>query len=146
MINRKRLYGCGVLLALVALTACAKKEPVAAPEAAAEEETHARTEFTQRVENFFEYVPLKVNKASIFRIHLTDLSDGSPVSQAQVTLTVRQSGSSQPAAEVTAKIGKVTGIYVAELTLKQAGNYDIEFHIKNDKLDERLPLTGFKTE
>ena len=144
MINRKQLYS-SVVLMLVLLGACSSKEPAAAS-APAEEETLSRTEFTERVENYFEYVPLKVSKASIFRIHLTDLSDGTPVSQAQVTLTARQPGSSQPAAEATAKIGKVTGIYVAELTLKQAGSYDIEFHIKNDKLDERMPLVGFKTE
>jgi hypothetical protein len=144
MINRERLHGCVVLL-LVFLGACAKSEPAAAPKPA-EEETLSRTEFTERIENFFEYVPLKVNQASIFRIHLTDLSDGTPVSQAHVTLTARQPGSSQPAAEATAKVGKVTGIYVAELTLKQVGSYDIEFHIKNDKIDERMPLAGFKTE
>src|SRR5262245_19181204 len=52
----------------------------------------ARTEFTDRVENFFEYEPLHAGKASQFRIHLTDLSDGSPVEKAQVSLTVRQPG------------------------------------------------------
>ncbi len=48
--------------------------------------------------------------------------------------------------EIVAKVGKVTGIYVAEVTVAQAGSYDIEFHIKNGKLDERLPLTDFKVE
>jgi hypothetical protein len=143
MMKLKQLHSCVALL-LVLLCGCAKNEPAAAP--AAEEETLARTEFTQRIENFFEYVPLKANKPSVFRIHLTDLSDGSPVANAQVTLTARRAGSTETASEMTAKVGKVTGIYVAELTLKQAGAYDIEFHVKNDKLDERLPLTGFKTE
>ena len=143
MVKLKRLQGCVALL-LALLCGCAQKEPVVAPPA--EEETLARTEFTQRVENFFEYVPLKANKPSLFRIHLTDLSDGTPVSQAEVTLVARSAGSSQSVAETTAKIGKVTGIYVAELTIKQPGDYDLEFHIKNDKLDERMPLSGFKTE
>ena len=143
MTKRLRPFG-GLVLLLVLMSACAKKEAPAAPEP--EEETYSRTEFTERIENFFEYVPLKPNKASIFRIHLTDLSDGTPVSQANVTLTARQQGSDQTAAESIAKIGKVTGIYVAELTLKQPGSYDIVFHIKNDKLDDRLSLGGFKTE
>jgi len=40
----------------------------------------------------------------------------------------------------------VTGIYVAELTVPNPGTYDIEFRIKNAKLDERIPLTDFKVE
>jgi hypothetical protein len=43
-------------------------------------------------------------------------------------------------------VGKVTGIYVANLTLPAAGAYEIEFHIKNAKLDERLSLSGFQVE
>ena len=49
-------------------------------------------------------------------------------------------------AQTKAKIGKVTGIYVAELSIAQKGDYDIEFHVKNSKIDERMPLTGFKVE
>jgi hypothetical protein len=45
-----------------------------------------------------------------------------------------------------ARVGKVTGIYVADVAIPQRGAYDIEFHIKNNKLDERLPLTDFKVE
>jgi hypothetical protein len=43
-------------------------------------------------------------------------------------------------------VGKVAGIYVAELTIPRSGEYDIEFHIKNDKLDERMPVSDFKVE
>ena len=145
MLNFNWPYGCaGMLLVSIALFGCERRQPT--PEAKPEEETLARTEFTQRIENFFEYVPLKAGKPSFFRIHLTDLSDGTPVGNATVTLTARSSGASQPVAETTAKVGKVTGIYVAELTITQPGQYDIEFHIKNDKIDERMPLAGFRTE
>lgn len=144
MVKFNRLYGCVAVL-LVALCGC-KQQQQPAPAAVAEEETLARTEFTERVENFFEYVPFKANKPSVFRIHLTDLSDGTPLEKAEVTLVARSAGSSQPAAETTAKIGKVNGIYVAELTIKQPGTYDIEFHIKNARVDERLPLKDFKVE
>lgn len=115
-------------------------------EAEHEEEAIARTEFTGRIENFFEYAPLRAGKASQFRIHLTDLSDGAPVEQADVTLTVRAQGSTAQVAQTKARIGKVTGIYVADVALPNRGDYDIEFHVKNAKLDERLPLTGFKVE
>jgi hypothetical protein len=113
--------------------------------AAAEEEAIARTEFTDRIENFFEYEPLKAGKPSQFRIHLTDLSDGSPVEKADVTMRVVSRRSGQ-LSEVAAKVGKVNGIYVAELQLPDKGTYDIEFRIKNAKVDERLPLKDFEVE
>jgi hypothetical protein len=110
------------------------------------EEAIARTEFTARIENFFEYGPLKAGKPSQFRIHLTDLSDGAPVEQAEVTLSVRAKSGAAEVARTKAKIGKVTGIYVAEVSVAQKGDYDIEFHVKNSKIDERMPLTDFKVE
>ncbi len=54
-----------------------------------EEEALSRTEFTERIENFFEHDPLKAGKPSQFLIHLTDLSDGTPVEKAEVTLVTR---------------------------------------------------------
>jgi hypothetical protein len=72
--------------------------------------------------------------------------DGAPVEKAQVSLTVRRKGAAEAVAETVAKVGKVTGIYVAELNILQSGEYDIEFHIKNAKVDERLALTDFKVE
>ena len=111
-----------------------------------EPQASSRTEFTQRVENYFEYEPLRSGKASQVRIHLTDLSDGSPVEKAEVKLIVKPKGSSKPVVETTSRVGKVTGIYVAELTVPKAGEYDIEFHIKNAKLDERMPVSNFKVE
>ena len=62
----------------------------AAKPEAAEEEALSRTEFTDRIENFFEYSPLKVGVQSQFLIHLTDLSDGTPVEKADVTLKIRK--------------------------------------------------------
>ncbi len=105
-----------------------------------------RTEFTDRLENYFEYEPLRAGKSSPFRIHLTDLSDGAPVEKADVTLTVRPKGGGEAVAETIARVGKVTGIYVADLSVPRAGDYDIEFRIKNQKLDERLSLRDFRVE
>lgn len=119
----------------------------AKPQAEAEEEEAvSRTEFTERIENFFEYEPLKVGKPSQFLIHLTDLSDGSPVEKAEVMLSVRDKSSKAEVAQAKAKIGKVTGIYVAEVSVAQKGDYGIDFHVKNSKLDERMSLTDFKVE
>jgi 5-hydroxyisourate hydrolase-like protein (transthyretin family) len=110
------------------------------------EEPLSRTEFTERIENFFEYKSLKAGRPSQFLIHITDLSDGSPVEKAEVRLSVRDKGNKAEVAKAKAKIGKVTGIYVAELSIAQKGDYDIEFHVKSSKLDELMSLTDFKVE
>lgn len=132
-----------ILLVAVALFASCKARQQ--PQAAHEEGALARTEFTDRVENYFEYEPLKAGKPSQFLIHLTDLSDGTPIEKADVTLITRSKGGSE-VMQTKARIGKVTGIYVADVAIPSSGNYDIEFHIKNSKVDERLALTDFKVE
>lgn len=136
----RRWAALGVAI-ITLLAACGRPEP---PQVKEDAETIARTEFTDRIENFFEYDPLVPGQPSRFLIHLTDLSDGSPVEQAEVTVTVRASGGGQPA-EVKARVGRVTGIYAAEITMPGAGAYDLEFRVRNAKLDERMTLTGFAT-
>jgi hypothetical protein len=138
-----------LLLVLVTMVGCSgthSKDAAASAQASAEPETLSRTEFTDRVENYFEYEPLHAGKPSPVRIHLTDLSDGSPVEKAEVSLTVRPKGGSDTVVRTTARVGKVTGIYVADLNVPRSGQYDVEFRIKNEKLDERLPLSDFKVE
>jgi hypothetical protein len=44
----------------------------------------SRTEFTELIENFFEYEPLKAGRVSGFRIHLTNLVEGMPVAGADI--------------------------------------------------------------
>ena len=148
MINSRKAVALLLLHAtLFTALGCKAKPPTAehvAPEA--EPEAIARTEFTKRVENFFEYEVLHAGKPSQVRIHLTDLSDGSPVEQAVVSTTIRRAGGGDPVVQTTAKVGKVTGIYVAEWNIPQAGNYDVEFHIKNARIDEHLSLRDFKVE
>ncbi len=132
-----------LLLALVCISlgSCSSQNETAGQH---EEETLSRTEFTRRIENFFEHEPLKAGKSSQFLIHLTDLTDGSPVEKAEVTLTMRAKGGRQQVGQTTARVGKVTGIYVADVTILRPGGYDIEFNVRNSKLNERLPLSGFQ--
>jgi len=110
-----------------------------------EEEALSRTEFTERIENFFEHDRLKAGKPSQFLIHLTDLSDGTPVEKAEVTLITRAKDGRE-VMQTKARVGKVTGIYVADVSIPNRGDYDIEFQVKNAKLDERMPLKDFKVE
>ncbi len=129
-------------LLLSAAAACGSRPSAKAEH---EEEALARTEFTNRIENFFEYEPLHAGKPSQFLIHLTDLSDGTPVERAEVMLVTRAKGGAE-VAQTKARVGKVTGIYVADVSIPGAGEYDIEFRVRNEKIDERLPLTDFKVE
>jgi hypothetical protein len=131
--------GCAAML-LVVLAAC-RRDPAAEHPPV---ETIARTEFTERIENFFEYEPLTPGKASAFLIHLTDLSDGAPVEKADVTVTVRPEAAG-PEIHTKAKVGRVTGIYVAEVTVPAPGRYSVMFHVKTATLDERMVLADFST-
>jgi hypothetical protein len=121
---------------------CSRTQPAAEEH---EEEALSRTEFTERIENFFEHGPLKAGKSSQFLIHLTDLSDGTPVEKAEVTLVTRAKDGSE-VMQTKARVGKVTGIYVADVSIPNRGDYNIEFHVKNAKLDERMSLKDFKVE
>lgn len=129
---------------LILFTACSGPAPE--PEHEEEVEALARTEFTDRLENFFEYAPLRAGKASQFLIHLTDLSSGAAVERAEVTLTVHPPGGGETILRTAARAGRVSGIYVADVSIPKAGAYDIEFRIKNSKLDERMSLADFKVE
>lgn len=131
-----------VLAIFLVQVGCTRTQPVAEKH---EEESLSRTEFTERIENFFEHDPLKAGKPSQFLIHLTDLSDGTPVEKAGVTLITRAKDGSE-VMQTKARVGKVTGIYVAEVSILNRGDYDIEFQVKNAKLDERMPLKDFKVE
>ena len=136
----------GLLAVFVVFAACGGSKPAAeAKPEGEEEEALARTEFTDRIENFFEYDPLKAGKPSQFLILITDLTDGTPIEKADVTLKIKNKSGAE-IETVKARIGKVTGIYVADVAIASPGDYDIEFHIKNPKLDERLPLKDFKVE
>jgi hypothetical protein len=140
--SRYRLLTLTVIVLAFGSAGCSKSDQSPGE---AEEEAIARTEFTDRIENFFEYDPLKAGKESQFLIHLTDLTDGSPVEKADVLLTVRKQGGAE-VAQIKARVGKVTGIYVADVAIPGAGGYDIEFHVKNQKIDERMQLTDFEVE
>lgn len=139
---RRSVWILSLLLTAVALSACSSAPK---QEAEHEEEALSRTEFTERIENFFEHDPLKAGKPSQFLIHLTDLTDGTPVEKAEVTLVTRTKDGGE-VMQTKARVGKVTGIYVADVSIPNRGDYDIEFQVKNEKLDERMPLKDFKVE
>lgn len=111
------------------------------------QETHetadplTRTEFTDLIENFFEYEPLQAGRVSRFRIHLTDLAEGTPVASADVSLKLLSG--SKPVAEARARPGSVAGIYLTELTPSAPGAFDLELQVKTEALDETMRISGF---
>ena len=107
------------------------------------EEPIARTEFSEELLNFFEFAPLKPQQKSSFLIHLTELKTGEPVAQADVKLIIK-GANGQELDTVQAKVGRVTGIYVAAVTIPDAGTYGIDFIVKNDKLQDTMALRGFE--
>lgn len=137
-----RSLACALLACAVIVAAACGRGGSAARTAQVEPERLARTEFTERIENFFEHDPLTPGKPSAFLIHLTDLADGSPIEKAQVTLAVRAAGGGAPV-QVTARVGRVTGIYITEVTVPSPGTYAIDFHVRSTKVDERMTLDGF---
>lgn len=141
VVRRRVVWICCAFAIVAFAVACRRGEPTASTQGS---ETLARTEFTERIENFFEYQPLTAGKPSAFLIHLTDLSDGAPVEKADVTLIVRREREGR-GIETKAKVGRVTGIYVAEVTVPSPGRYSIEFRVKNAKLDEHMVLDDFTT-
>ena len=133
-----------LLLSVLTASGCT---PSAEPEAVeVEEDVLARTEFTDRIENFFEYTPLVAGEGSEFLIHLTDLADGSPIFEGEVDLTIRSEGSGTEVLSVRALVGRVTGIYVAEIAIPQAGVYEIQFDVRAGDINETMRLGGFEVQ
>lgn len=128
-----------LFLALALAAGCGSGE-----EALPSAEPLSRTEFTGVIENFFEYEPLHAGRASQFRIHLTDLAEGTPVAGADITLKLLSG--SKPVAEARARPGSVAGIYLADLTPSTPGVVDLEFQVRTESLDEAMRLSGFSVE
>ena len=133
-----------LFLSGLAVSGCSAPAEVEVAEV--EVEALARTEFTDRIENFFEYTPLVAGEPSEFLIHLTDLSDGSPVFEGEIDLSVIASGSGAEVVSMRALVGRVTGIYVAEVAIPQPGTYEIQFDVRAGDIDETMTVGGFEVD
>lgn len=139
-----RLIACrpvrALFLALALAAGCGSVGEEALPSA----EPLSRTEFTDLIENFFEYEPLQAGRPSRFRIHLTELAEGTPVAGADVALKLL--AGSKAIAEARAQPGSVAGIYLAELTPSAAGAFDVVFQVRTEALDETMRVPGFSVQ
>ncbi len=102
------------------------------------EESHSFTVWTDNTEAFVEITPVFAGEAAEAIIHLTQLSDYSPISDATVTLGFF--GDHREPQRVLADEHVRPGIVVGHFSLPTAGVYQVELEYSTDALSERLPL------
>jgi hypothetical protein len=143
--NRAAVLPALVLLAASICSACSRASSntlaVEKPEGA----RLSKTVFTEKLGAYLVYTPLKTDKPSDFALHLTDLDEGTPVANAEVTLNLR-SKSNQAATTFNAQASETTGVYTSQVALPKAGEYYVEFQINHPKFSGRLTMTDFDVE
>ena len=122
---------CALLALLTSFAACRSAPP---PEAAAAEDppAHAVTTFTDRTELFMEYPPLVAGEQARFAIHLTDLSDFSPLREGRVV--VRFEGDTIQRFEVEGP--STPGIFGVDVTVPSARRYQVAVELHSDRLTD----------
>ena len=96
------------------------------------------TIWTKNVELFMEYGPLVKDEESEFLVHLTDLSDFTPIIEGQVILETTTPSGKSLHASVRSPIRP--GIFKIMLTLSESGTYKIYMFIKGPNINETLSL------
>ena len=111
-------------------------------EAATSEEEHAHggtavTRWTEDTELFFEYPPMTAgNQSEPWAIHLTRLSDFSPVTEGTLTLAFRGPGGTVYTTRSEAPVR--SGIYTPTPRLPQPGTYELVIDVDGPQLQDRI--------
>lgn len=127
------------LLAAALLSACSGGAP---PPGTEEEHEHAGTavtRWTEKSELFFEYKPMVANtEGAPWAIHLTRLSDFSPVTEGTLTLAFR----AEDGTVVTTRSDAPArpGIYTPVPLLSAPGTYELDMVIEGNQLSDRIPV------
>ncbi|WP_440998520.1 efflux RND transporter periplasmic adaptor subunit [Fodinibius sp. SL11] len=87
----------------------------------------AVTQWTDETELFMEYPEIIVGQQATFAVHLTRLSDFSPIANSEVYFTFRSDNGAEVSVEETEV--QVPGIYGPDVTFYQAGRYDLTIEI-----------------
>ncbi|MCP3978495.1 MAG: efflux RND transporter periplasmic adaptor subunit [bacterium] len=132
---------CTILIALAlgGLAACHRHDHVHddAGATAVERPTVAVTSFTEQTELFMEYPVFMAGETGRTAIHVTRLSDFSPLSEGEVVVTLRsdagvgyefRDGASRP------------GIFGVDLAMKEPGTYEMSLRVEAPDLDDRHEL------
>jgi membrane fusion protein, heavy metal efflux system len=122
---------CVLLALMTSMAACRGAQPPA-PAEADEPPTHAVTTWTEKTELFMEYPPLVAGEQARFAIHLTDLSDFSPLREGRVV--VRFEGDTIHRFEVDAP--STPGIFGVDVTVPAARRYQVAVELHGTLGDE----------
>ncbi|MDR8393159.1 efflux RND transporter periplasmic adaptor subunit [Aliifodinibius sp. S!AR15-10] len=103
------------------------QEAASESEGVQREGSGAVTQWTDETELFMEYPEIIVGQEATFAVHLTRLSDFTPMADSEVYFTFR----SENGAEISARETEVQvpGIYGPNITFEQAGRYDLTIEI-----------------
>jgi RND family efflux transporter MFP subunit len=85
------------------------------------------TQWTDETELFMEYPEIITGREATFAVHLTRLSDFSPIADSEVYFTFRSAEGTEISARETEV--QVPGIYGPDITFQQAGRYDLTIEI-----------------
>lgn len=116
-----------------------------AQEAASESEGSQRegsgavTQWTDETELFMEYPEIVVGQQATFAVHLTRLSDFTPIANSEVYFTFRKDNGAEISVEETEV--QIPGIYGPDITFEQAGRYDLTIEIYG-MVNDTLQVNG----
>ena len=131
-----------VMVMLVAVTCACRRAPSPSPAPAAEDTTVAVTIWSERTELFMEYPPLVAGDTARFAIHLTDLSNFTPLREGKVV--VRFEGDTVARFEVD---GPATpGIFGVDVKVPPARRYQVAVEVHRPKFTDELrvgPVTVY---
>lgn len=120
------------LALLTSFVACRSAPPAPEPAPAEEPPSHAVTTWTDKTELFMEYPPLVAGEEARFAIHLTDLSDFSPLREGRVA--VRFEGETIQRFEVDGP--STPGIFGVTVTVPSARRYRVAVELHSDRLGD----------
>lgn len=87
----------------------------------------AVTQWTDETEIFMEYPEIVVGQEATFAVHLTRLSDFTPIANSEVYFTFRSDNGTEISSRETEV--QVPGIYGPDITFEQAGRYNLTIEI-----------------
>ena len=125
---------------LFILIGCSNQDSKKQEQAHSEDATTQVTVWSDKSELFMEYAPLKPGKKAGLLIHLTRISDGKPVSEGALKLTLRPE-TGQPVT-VTVPAPARPGIYQAELTPAADGRYTLELQPQAPGFSDLIRVPG----
>jgi RND family efflux transporter MFP subunit len=101
----------------------------------------AVTLWTDSTELFMEYPALFTDTPSRLAVHLTDLSDFSPLRGGRVTLRFQQRGSGETV-EASQDAPRSPGIYGLEVTFPAGGTWDLVITVSGSQVVDRIEVPG----